>query len=339
MIEVTDFGIAPNGEKIELFTFRNKNGVTAKITNYGGILSSLKLPLENEEREVVLGFDSLEEYTNADYLANYPYFGALIGRYGNRINRGRVSYNGEEIQLPCNHDIHLLHGGFSGFDQKVWKAEILNETDLKLSYLSPDGEENFPGNVELEVVYRLTDEDELQVHYLARTDKTTPINLTQHSYFNLSGGKENILNHELQVDSDYILETNDSLIPSGKLLEVSNTPFDFRKQKPFNQDIEEIENYDDCFAFEQITEAPRKVAELSEKVSNIRMEIATTFPGLQVYTGKYIDVNGKKEFKAFDGVAIEAQGYPDAPNHPHFKHGWLHPGEVYKHQTNYKFKF
>ncbi|WP_372753099.1 aldose epimerase family protein [Labilibaculum sp.] len=339
MIDVIDFGLTPKGEKVQLYTLKNKNGIKAKITNYGGILTSLTLPLPNEERNIVLGFDSLDEYTNQEYLSNCPYFGALIGRYGNRINKGLVRLNEQEIQLPCNHGIHHLHGGMSGFDQKVWKAEILNDTDLKLTYLSVDGEENFPGNLNTEVIYKLTDENEFQVHYKAVTDKTTPINLTQHSYFNLSDNFESILDHQLQIDTNFILESNDLLIPSGKLYNISKTLFDFTRKKTISKDIEEIENYDDCYAFGESTDVPRKIAELSDKEGKVSMEIATTFPGLQVYTGKYISAGQKKKFGSFSGVALEAQGYPDAPNHPNFKQGWLHPGEVYQQQTNYKLKF
>ncbi|MDM8160091.1 aldose epimerase family protein [Labilibaculum sp. K2S] len=339
MIDVIDFGLTRDGEKVQLYTLRNKNGLTAKITNYGGILTSFTLPLPNEEREIVLGFDSLEEYTNEEYLKNYPYFGALIGRFGNRINKGLVTLDEKEIQLPCNNGIHHLHGGNIGFDRKVWKAEIDNNTDLKLTYLSPDGEENFPGNLNTEVIYKLTDDNELQIHYKAVTDKTTPVNLTQHAYFNLSDNFESILDHQLQIDTEFILETDDLLIPSGKIYNIKNTLFDFRTKKQIDRDIEDIENYDDCFAFGKSTETPRKVAELSDKNGEVTMEVATTFPGLQVYTGKYISAGQKKKFGPFSGVALEAQGYPDAPNHENFKQGWLQPGEVYQHQTNYKLIF
>lgn len=339
MISTSDFGSTPSGENVKLFTFSNKNGVQAKITNYGGILTSFIAPIEGVDREMILGFDTLQEYTSKNYLDNYPYFGALIGRFGNRIDHGKVTINGKELQLPCNHSPHHLHGGNIGFDRKVWKAKVVNESELHLSYLSVDGEENFPGNVNTNVIYSLSDENELQIKYEATTDKTTPINLTQHSYFNLSDNCSNILDHKLQVDADYLLETNDFLIPSGKLLNVENTCFDFRKKKAINQDIEEIENYDDCFAFGETTTTPRKVAELSSPDKKVNMEVITTFPGLQVYTGKYISAGEKRRFEAFAGVALEAQGYPDAPNHPSFKHGWLEPGEIYKQQTNYKLIF
>ncbi|RUT79693.1 aldose epimerase family protein [Ancylomarina longa] len=339
MIDVTDFGIAPNGEKVQLYTLKNEKGMTAKITNYGGILTSLLIPVSGKNREVVLGFDDLDEYTNTEYISNCPYFGALIGRYGNRINKGKFRIGDKDFQLNCNLGDHHLHGGLEGFDKKIWKAEILSDFELKLSYTSPDGEENFPGKLAVDVIYTLTNENELQIKYQAVTDQTTPINLTQHSYFNLSEQPKDILDHQLKINTDYILETDDSLIPGGQLLEVENTVFDFRTKKTIQQDIEELENYDDCFAFKESTKEPRKVAELTDEKDTLTMEIHTTFPGLQLYSGKYIDAGKMKKFGPFAGVAIEAQGYPDAPNHPNFKHGWLHPGEIYKQQTNYRFIF
>jgi len=339
MIDVIDFGIAPNGEAVQLYTLKNEKGITATITNYGGILTSLKIQIADEERDVILGFDDLDEYTSADYKSNCPYFGALIGRYGNRINKGKFKIDDKEFQLNCNLGEHHLHGGFEGFDKKVWKAEILSDSELKLSYTSPDGEEHFPGNLAIEVVYALTSENELQIKYQAVTDQTTPINLTQHSYFNLSKQPTDILDHMLKINTDYILETDDLLIPGGQLLEVENTVFDFRTKKTIRQDIEELENYDDCFAFKESTENPRKVAELTDEKDTLTMEIYTTFPGLQLYTGKYIDSGIKKKFGPYAGVALEGQGYPDAPNHSIFKHGWLKPGEIYKQQTSYRFIF
>lgn len=339
MIKISNFGRTPSGEEVKLFTITNKNGMQAKITNYGGILCSLTVPVDGNHRETVLGFEELEEYTNQEYIDNCPYFGAIIGRFGNRICGGKVVINGDELNFPINNGPNTLHGGINGFDKKVWDAEPINENSIQLSYISLDGEENFPGNMKTIVVYALSDNNELQIKYEATTDKTTPINLTQHAYFNLSEGSENALDHLLQIDTNYILETNEHLIPSGKLLEVENTCYDFRELKSIEKDIAEIENYDDCYAFDEETSSPRKVALLKSRDRKVAMEVHTTFPGLQVYTGKYINIGNKKRFTPFSGVALEAQGYPDAPNHPEFNHGWLHPEEKYKHQTNYKFLF
>ena len=339
MIETSNFGRTPLGEEVKLFTLTNKNGMQAKITNYGVILCSLKVPVDGTKRETVLGFDNLEEYTNKEYINNCPYFGAIIGRFGNRIGNGKVVINGKELNFPINNGPNTLHGGINGFDKKVWNAEIIDANSIQFTYLSVDGEENFPGNLSTKVIYRLTNCNDLQICYEASTDKTTPVNLTQHSYFNLSDNSENALNHLLQIEADHILETDENLIPSGTLLKVENTCYDFKELKAIKKDIAEIENYDDCYAFELETSIPRKVAVLISPDKKVSMNVLTTFPGLQVYTGKYINVGINKKFGPFSGVALEAQGYPDAPNQPKFEHGWLHPGEIYKHQTNYKFSF
>jgi len=337
MIQIQAF--SHKNKDIKHFVLTNNNGVCAKITNYGAILTSLTLPLKSGDREIVLGFDSLEDYKSESYLKAYPYFGAIIGRYANRINQGKVRIEGKDIQLPTNHGQHHLHGGFSGFDKRVWDAEIADESRLKLSLLSYDGDEDFPGNMKITVIYELNDENELVIYYSATCDQISPINLTSHTYFNFTGGKENILNHELQIDSDQILENNSELIPTGNYLKVNNTVYDFRVQKKINQDIEAVENYDNCFVLKTEGKTLEKVAEVYEKTSNIRMEISTDFPGLQLYTGKFIDVDGNDKFGPFSGLALETQGYPDAPNQENFSHGLIHPDEVYKHQTRYKLHF
>jgi len=324
---------------IKLFAISNKNGVCAKISNYGAILTSLKLPLQNELREVVLGFDSFEAYKSTAYLNHDPYFGGIIGRFANRINQGKVKIEGEEIQLPTNHGVHILHGGHTGFDKKIWNAKIIGESKLQLSLLSEDGDQNFPGNFKLTVIYELSEDNELSIYYSATCDKVSPINLTSHSYFNFTGGQENIMNHELQIEADNILEFDKDLIPTGRYKSVENTPFDFRHRKKISNNIKSVENYDDCFVLKTEGEKVENVAELFEETSNIRMEIFTDFPGLQVYTGKYINVEGDNKFGSFSGIALETQGFPDAPNHENFSHGFIHPGEVYEHQTRYKFYF
>lgn len=327
----------PKDDTIKLFALSNKNGVCAKITNYGAILTSLKLPLQNKLREVVLGFDSFEEYKSDAYLKDYPYFGAIIGRFANRINKGKVNIEGKEIQLPTNHGKHILHGGHSGFDKRIWDAEIIDESKLQLSLLSENRDQNFPGNLKLTVTYELNEDNELSIHYFATCDKTSPINLTSHTYFNFTGKQETILNHELQIDADSILESDEDLIPTGKYKPIENTPFDFRLRKKISKDIEAVENYDDCFVLKTKDKKLIKVAELFEEKSNIRMEISTDFPGLQVYTGMYINVKGNEHLGPFSGIALETQGFPDAPNQENFSHGFIHPGEVYEHQTHYKF--
>jgi aldose 1-epimerase len=337
MIQTIAF--SQTNKEIKLFTITNKNGVCAKITNYGAILTSLKLPLISGLREIILGFDSHEAYLNESYLKDYPYFGAIIGRFANRINQGKVVIDGQEIQLQTNHGKHLLHGGPTGFDKRVWNTEIIGESKLQLNFFSKDGDQNFPGNMRITVIYELNDENELSIQYSATCDKTSPINMTSHSYFNFTGGQKNIMNHQLQIDSDQILESNTELIPTGSYIEVENTAFDFRDQKNIKQDIAEVENYDNCYVLKTNGENLKKVAELYEDKSNIKMEISTDFPGLQLYTGKYINVEGNDQFGPFSGIALETQGFPDAPNQANFSHGLIHPGEEYKHQTQYKFYF
>jgi len=339
MIQPLAFGPKAEDDTIKLFALSNKNGVCAKVTNYGAILTSLKLPLQNELREVVLGFESFEKYKNDAYLKDYPYFGAIVGRFANRINEGKVNIEGKEIQLPTNHGKHLLHGGYSGFDKRIWDAEIIGESKLQLSLLSEDGDQNFPGNLKVSVIYELSEDNELSIQYFATCDKSSPINLTSHSYFNFTGKQETILNHELQIDSDNILESDEDLIPTGKYKPIENTPFDFRLGKKISKDIERVENYDHCFVLKTEGKKPKKVAELFEEKSNIRMEISTDFPGLQAYTGMYINVEGNDQLGPFSGIALETQGFPDAPNQENFSHGFIHPGEVYEHQTCYKFHF
>ncbi|RXQ94529.1 galactose mutarotase [Ancylomarina salipaludis] len=324
---------------VKRYVLTNKNGVCAKITNYGAILTSLKIPLKSGDRDIVLGFDSLEDYQSKAYLKDYPYFGAIIGRFANRINLGKVTIDAKEIQLSTNHGKHLLHGGHSGFDKRVWDAEIIGESKLQLSLDSEDGDQNFPGNMKINIIYELNDENELAIYYSATCDKTSPINLTSHSYFNFTGGKENILNHQLQIDSDKILENNSELIPTGNYIEVNNTAFDFRDLKQIKQNIAQVENYDNCYVLKTEGKNLMKVAELYEESSNIRMEISTDFPGLQLYTGKFINVEGNKKFGPFSGVALETQAFPDAPNQPNFSDGFIHPGEIYEQQTRYQFHF
>ena len=304
MIQTRPF--SQTNQNIKLFTITNKHGLCAKVTNYGAILTSLKIPLDSGSREIILGFNTFEEYQSESYLKNYPYFGAIIGRFANRINEGKVKIDGEEIQLPINHGKHLLHGGYTGFDKQIWDAKVLDKSKLQLSLLSKDGDQNFPGNMTIKIIYELNDENELSIHYFATCDKKSPINLTSHSYFNFTGGKSNIMNHELQINSEEILESDSELIPTGHFIEVKNSCYDFNSIKKISKDISSIENYDDCYVLKTGGKELLKVAELYEEQSNIRMEISTDFPGLQLYTGMYINV--EDQFGPFSGLALETQG-------------------------------
>ncbi len=335
MISFSEFGKLENGAEIQLYILQNKNGMIAQITNYGGILCSLKIPVKKQLREVVLGFDSLSEYTNSDYRNCNPYFGAVIGRFANRINKGIFTLNGKPIQLACNNGGNHLHGGNIGFDAKIWEAAILSENQLKLTCLSVDGEENFPGNLTTTVTYTLTEANELQIDYHAVTDKATPINLTQHSYFNLSDTETDILKHKLQVNAKTFLNMQ-NMIPDGTQMLVKGTCFDFTTPKTIRTHIAEVENYDNCYVVNN-EKSTKLVAELFSPEGDLKMQVLTNYPGLQVYTGQHINAGKKKHFGGFSGIALEAQLFPDAPNRKEWQQGWLLPEEVYSYQTIYKF--
>lgn len=342
-IATTKFGIVDNTE-VKLFTLKNNNGVEIKLTNYGGIITSIVTPDKNEDyRNIALGFEKLENYLSKQYLGSYPYFGALIGRFGNRIADGKFSLNGVDYQLDITHPPVHLHGGFKGFDRIVWKAKSFqnkNAVGVELSHLSVDGEEKYPGNLQVKVTYSLTKNNEFVIEYFAKTDKATPINITQHSYFNLNG-ESTILNHQLQLNSKEINETDSNSIPTGKMLSVENTPYDFRQVKTLKKDIDSLEiGYDNNYSLNNETGGFIKAAELYDKNSGRVMEVYTTEVGIQLYTGKFIPeliINGKKKFGEFSGIALETQHYPDSPNHPHFPNTILQPEDEYKQKTVYKF--
>lgn len=343
------WGETPNGERVMLYTLRNPNGMVAKITNYGGIVVSLTAPdRDGTFEDVVLGYDTLDEY-----VANNPYFGALIGRYGNRIDEGRFSLDGEVYTLATNNDPNHLHGGDVGFDKVVWDAtmdETGNGPALHLVYVSADGEEGYPGTLTSKVTYTLTHDNELAIDYEAETDKATPVNLTHHGYFNLSGNvKRDILGHTLQIDADYITPVDETLIPTGEYLPVDGTPFDFRAAKPIGQDIDADDQqiahgpgYDHNWVVDPNADgAWRQVATLADPESGRVMTIHTNEPGLQFYSGNFLDgsITGKGGvvYPFRSGLCLETQHFPDSPNQPDFPNTILRPGEVYRTRTVYTF--
>jgi aldose 1-epimerase len=343
-LEVADFGSLPDGKPVKLYTLRNTNGVEMKVMNYGGIIVSLKTPDKNGmSGDIVLGYDSL-----SGYVANNPYFGALIGRYGNRIAKGKFSLEGKEYKLAQNNGPNHLHGGVKGFDKVFWNITPGNDsTSLVLTYTSADGEEGYPGTLKVEVVYTLTDNNELKIDYSATTDKTTIVNLTQHSYFNLANS-ETILDHQLQIDADSYLPVDATLIPTGKIQKVDGTPFDFKTAKNIGVDIdandEQIrfgKGFDHCWVLNGSVGTLRKVAVLSDSASGRQMEVLTTEPGLQFYSGNFLDgtIKGKggTTYNLRSGLCLETQHYPDSPNRPEFPSVVLKPGEKYSSQTIYKF--
>jgi aldose 1-epimerase len=339
--EKRSFGHAPDGSEVFLFTLKNAGGMIAQITNYGGIVTSLVVPDRNGNFEdVVLGFDTLEEY-----LGGHPYFGAIVGRYANRISRGRFEIGGEEYRLATNNGNNHLHGGIVGLDKRVWNFETRYEdggSSLVLTYLSPQGEEGYPGNLSLTVIYTLNDDNELRVTFMAETDRPTPVNLSHHGYFNLTGGRENVLGHELTINAARYTEVNSELIPTGALPEVEGSPMDFRKAKPIGRDIGRVPGgYDHNYVLDGREGELRTAAVLYEPKSGRRMEVLTTQPGVQLYTGNFLDgsLTGKMQqvYNQYDGLCLETQHFPDSPNHPHFPNTILKPGEEYNHTAIYRF--
>ncbi len=334
------FGKA-DGKDVFLYTLENKNGLIAKITNYGAIATSLIVPDKNGKfDDIVLGFDSLQ-----DYLDGHPYFGAIVGRYGNRIAKGRFTLDGVEYTLATNNEKNHLHGGIKGFDKAVWDAEEFESDDgvgLKLSYLSPDGEEGYPGNLSVKVTYTLTNNNELKIDYEAETDKATPVNITHHGYFNLAGaGKKDILSHKLKIDADKYTVVDETLIPTGELRIVENTPMDFTTHHFIGKRIEQVPGgYDHNFVLNNNGKMV-KVIEVYEPESGRIMEVLTTEPGVQFYSGNFLDgtnigKGGKVYYKHY-GFCLETQHFPDSPNQPDFPSTILRPGEKYDYTTIYRF--
>lgn len=325
---------------VELYTLSSENMVV-RITNFGGIVTSLKVPDRNGKMaDVVLGFDQIDGYKDT-----HPYFGCIVGRYANRIARAGFSLEGIFYRLNANNGKNHLHGGYEGFDKKIWKADEIhreNEAGIELSLISPDGEEGFPGKLTVKVTYTVTLNNELRIEYCALTDKPTPVNLTHHSYFNLKGaGEGDILGHKLMIDADRHTVVNEELIPTGELRDVVNTPMDFRHLKEIGRDIGLVEGaFDHNFVLNSNGEM-KKVAELREEISGRIMEVLTDQPGLQFYSGNFLDetIKGKqgKIYGKHYGLCLETQHFPDSPNRPEFPSTTLLPGETYKSTTIYKF--
>ena len=320
---------------LSVYTLTNSHGFEVSITNYGGAITSLKTPdRRGDFGEIVLSYETLD-----DYVRNPRYMGALIGRHANRIARGRFSLNGVEYQLPCNNGVNHLHGGFHGFDKRVWDARKDGKV-LHLSYLSKDGEEGYPGNLTAAVDYTLLDH-ELRVDYRATTDSDTIVNLTNHSYFNLRGAGT-ILDHELTLNADAFTPVSEDLIPTGEIKSVEDTPMDFRKGKAIGAEIDSVAGgYDHNFVLNNWDGSLRLAARLYEPVSGRALEILTTEPGMQFYSGNFLDGSliGKNgvAYEKYTGLCLEPQHFPDTPNHPNFPSTVLRPGEEYRRQTIYRF--
>ena len=329
-----------DGKKVSLYTLTNKNGVQVTISTYGGTCTSWTVPDKNGKMgNILLGFDSL-----SGYLAKPPYFGALIGRYGNRIANGKFKIDTATYTLATNNGKNHLHGGNKGFDKVVWDAATTADSiaELTLNYLSKDGEEGYPGNLKITVKYTLSDNDELQIEYKAETDKPTVLNLTQHNYYNLTGDHANtILDHSLMIDADNYTPVDSTLIPTGEIKPVKGTPFDFTKATKIGARIDSVKGgYDHNWVLNKKGNAMELVATLSDDVSGRKMEVYTTEPGLQFYSGNFLDGTIKdsdgKAFNVHTGLCLETQHFPNSPNQSNFPTTLLKPGEKYHTITKYK---
>jgi len=339
-------------DNIKLYTLKNKSGMTVKITNYGAIITSIIVPdRDGKMGDIALGYDCVEDYMNA---VDKPYFGAIVGRYGNRIAKGKFTIGDETYQLATNNGENHLHGGVIGFDKVVWDAKpVIGEgwTGVEMSYKAKDGEEGYPGNLDITVTYKLTDDNEIVVDYLATTDKATPCNLTQHTYFNLKGeGNGTILDHELMLNAKKYTPVNDALIPTGEIAPVEGTPFDFTKPKPIGRDVEKDHQqlkfglgYDHNFVLDKGGKDGEMTlaATVYEPSTGRVMEVTTTEPAIQFYGGNFLDgrLKGKagKTYVHRGGFCLETQHYPDSPNQPDFPSTIVKPGEKYETTTVMKF--
>ena len=338
------FGRLADGTPVEIFTLTNAHGLEARIMTYGAILVSLKVPDRSGAlADVNLGFDDLK-----GYLGTHPYFGAIIGRYGNRIGRARFTLDGVEYKLAANNNANSLHGGIKGFDKVVWTGEAVKTehgTGVRLSYLSKDKEEGFPGNLAVTVVYTLTDADELEIRYEAATDKATVVNLTNHAYWNLKGqGRGDVLGHVLQIEADAItaVDSAANLIPTGEIVPVAGTPFDFTSPHAIGERIGRVEGgYDHNFVLRSGGGVFALAAHVEEPESGRVMEVWTDQPGIQLYTGNFLDgtVIGKGgvAYQKHFAFCLETQHFPDSPNQPGFPSTVLRPGQTYRTVTAYKF--
>jgi len=348
-IEKSVFGKLADGSQVDAYVLKNTNGMTAKIITYGAVVVSLTAPDKSGKYEdVVLGYDNIE-----GYAADRAYFGAIVGRYGNRIARGKMTIDGKEYQLAINNPPNSLHGGVVGFNKKIWTVDgakvTKNGPAITMTLVSNDGEENYPGTVKLKVVYTLTNNDELSIVYTGATDKTTVLNPTNHSYFNLSGDMNNtILDHEVMIAADKTTPVDRGLIPLGNFADVAGTPMDFRTAKKIGRDInadyEQLKiagGYDHNWVINNYDKKVRLIATVYEPKSGRFMKVLSDQPGVQFYTGNFLDgrVKGKNGmmYKKRSGLCLEAQHYPDSPNKPQFPTTLLKPGEIYHQTTIYKF--
>lgn len=352
-VQQTSFGETADGARVQLFTLTNDNGIKTSITNYGGIVVTLHTPdRDGTLADIVLGFDTLDEY-----IVDNPFFGALIGRYANRIGRAKFALDGVEYRLAQNNGPNALHGGMKGFDKVVWAAQSFErdgEVGIHLTYESEDGEEGYPGNLSVEVDYTLNNQNELRIDYRATTEQNTIVNLTNHSYFNLLGHgssqSSTILEHQMALNADHFTPTDDTLIPTGEVREVEGTPMDFRQPLPIGTRIDsEYEPLQQAGGYDHNWVLNKRegngelshAATVTEPTTGRRLDVLTTQPGIQFYAGNMMPqaINGKAgcTYPQRGGFCLETQNFPDAPNQPTFPSAMLKPGETYAQTTVFRF--
>ncbi|PIQ21965.1 MAG: galactose-1-epimerase [Cytophagales bacterium CG18_big_fil_WC_8_21_14_2_50_42_9] len=331
------FGQTVAGQEVSLFTLANANDVQVKITNYGGRITAILVPDKNGNLgDVVLGYDNL-----AGYLADQSNFGAIIGRVTNRIAKGKFTLNNREYTLATNNGPNHLHGGITGFSKVIWNAEVTDQNTLQLTYQSPAGEEGYPGNLSVQVVYSLSDNDELSIQITAETDQATPVNLTSHSYFNLTAGTDTISNHQLYLNADAYIAVDETVIPTGEMPAVKNTAMDFTQTEAIGSGIAQTKGYDNTFVLNRPGAGLQLAARAADPVSGRQIEVYTAQPGIHFYTANHLDgsLAGKQGqlYQQYQGFTLETNHFPDAPNQPHFPSIILQPGEKFQQTTIYKF--
>jgi len=331
-VQTLPWGKTDSGKSINRFILTNINGISAEVINYGGILTEMNMPDKNGMIDnLCLGYPDLESYENDSF-----FIGATVGRFANRIAKGKFILNGKTYTLPINNEPNHLHGGPAGYYKKVWKAKSFEEsgsTGVILNYLSEDGDAEYPGNLKIKVIYRLTDENELRIDYEATTDQATPVNLTNHAYWNLSG-TGSIKNHLLKLFASRYLPMDDTAIPTGEMAEVQGTPLDFTTPKIIEKDLANVEGgFDHCFVIDSSDEALAPAAVLKDPDSGRVMEVFTTKPGIQFYSGNFL----AGPFVKHGALCLETQFFPDSPNQPDFPSCILNPGETYQHTTVHRF--
>lgn len=339
-LKITSFGKLRSGKTVDLFTLTNKKGLVCKVTNYGTIITELHVPdRKGQLGDIVLGFDNLGQY-----LDHHPHFGCTVGRVANRIANGRFTLNEKNYKLPINNGTNCLHGGLKGFDRVLWKATPLKGASVQFTYTSADGEEGFPGKLDVTVIITLTDENELGIDYTAKTNKPTPVNLTNHSYFNLACGGD-IKSHKLILASDFYTPKNGDDVPTGEIRSVTRTPMDFTRPVPIGARFGGLggkpQGYDHNFVLRGGGQSLALAARVTDPKTGRVMEVLTTEPGMQLYTGNFLDgsIEGKggTVYGPHTGFCLEAQHYPDSVNQPHFPSTILKPGQLYRQTTLHRF--